>query len=153
MEHVSRATRALVRAEGCASGADAVLLDAPCSGAGTLRRNPEHRFREADVAVRASQCELQRRLLDSAASCVRVGGTLTYSVCSPLMAETDAVVAAFLRTRSDFEIVQLPAARSHEVLRPFIADSAALGPASVVRTWTHRHPADSHFAAQVRRVR
>ena len=133
---------------GCEGGADAVVLDAPCSGSGTLRRNPEHRYRAADPASYKELCTLQAKLLDSASACVRVGGTLTYSVCSPTLAETDECIAAFLKRSPNFELV--PAAEN-EVLTQFVADSPLLGEGACVRTWTHRHPADSHFAALLRR--
>ena len=126
--------------------ADAVILDAPCSGLGTLRRNPEHRYRSADPSGYTELCKLQATLLDATAGCVRVGGTLTYSVCSPLLEETDAAVAAFLeRQAGSFEVVRPTLA----ALETFVADSAALGPGTCVRSWTHRHPADGHFACKL----
>ena len=139
----------ILASRGWESGADAVLLDAPCSGTGTLRRNPEHRYRPQDASATQALGELQARLLDSAASCVRVGGTLTYSVCSPLLSETDVRVAAFLARNREFEVV--PAADHGGIPPAYIADSALLGAGTCVRTWTHRHPADSHFAVQLRR--
>ena len=84
-----------------------------------------------------------------AAQHVRVGGSLTYSVCSPLPAETEEPVAAFLRAHPSFEVWPPP---QGGVLAPLVADSEALGEGSCVRTWTHRHPADSHFAVRLRRV-
>ena len=81
---------------------------------------------------------------------------LTHSsqVCSPLVDETEAPLAGFLARRDDFEIVRLPDHAEHEALAPFIAHSALLGgERTCIRTWTHRHSADSHFAAQLRRRR
>ena len=131
--------------------ADAVLLDAPCSGLGTLRRNPEHRYRPASAASYRALCELQATLLDSAAGALRVGGTLTYSVCSPILAETETCVAAFLaRHAGRFEVA--PANENSAVPSEYVADSAALGAGSIVRTWTHQHQADSHFAVALRRI-
>src|SRR4029078_5376870 len=74
---------------------DAVLVDAPCSGLGTLRQHPEIRWRRqpADVAALAA---LQTRLLAAASSHVRPGGTLVYATCTISRAENDAVVDAFL---------------------------------------------------------
>lgn len=130
--------------------ADTVVVDAPCSGSGTLRRNPEHRHRPMDDERMAALRGLQRRLLASAASCVRVGGTLTYSVCSPLLEETDDLVSAFLKARAgDFEVVRV----DDPALVPYAASSEALGGERMcVRTWTHLHPADSHFAVKLRRL-
>ena len=80
-------------------------------------------------------------------------GTLTYSVCSPLpalAAETTDAVAAFLeRQQPAFEIVPVDA----PALLPYAADCDRLGERSCVRTWTHRHPADSHFACKMVRRR
>lgn len=129
-------------------GADVVVVDAPCSGTGTLRRNPEHRYRADDPSKSLKLCELQASLLDAAAKCVRKGGVVTYSVCSPRRAETDEVVAKFLERNRGFELVGIG-----DALSPFVAHSDALGGAGTcVRTWTHKHPADSHFVAQVRRL-
>jgi 16S rRNA (cytosine967-C5)-methyltransferase len=142
----------LLRSKLPSRGADTVVLDAPCSGMGTLRRNPEHRYRAMDAAQGRLDglCSVQDRLLDSAASCVREGGSLTFSVCSPLARETTERVAAFLeRQRGRFEVLPIDDAQ----LLPFAADSELLGgERTCLRTWTHRHPADSHFACKLRRT-
>ena len=80
---------------------DAVLVDAPCSGTGTLRRHPEIRWRlrEEDLAPLATR---QRRLLDSCASLVRGGGALVYAVCSMEPEEGEGVVEAFLASHPSF---------------------------------------------------
>lgn len=155
--HVADATSAdalsgALVASGAADGlADTVVLDAPCSGLGTLRRNPEHRYRPAAPKAYTALCALQGDLLDSAAATVRVGGSLTYSVCSPLHAETDASVAAFLeRHAGRFEV--MPACENAAVPPEYVVDSALLGPGTCVRTWTHRGCADSHFAVSLRRT-
>jgi len=72
--------------------ADAVLVDAPCSGLGTLRRRPDARWRIEQAAV-TRLAELQRALLDAAAGLLRPGGQLVYSVCTLTEAETSAVAA------------------------------------------------------------
>ena len=130
-----------------AEAADAVLVDAPCSGMGTLRRNPEHRakVREQLDGLPA----LQGRLLDAAAEVVRVGGAVTYSICTPRREEGDDVLAAFLARKDGafvLETIDDPA------LTPFAAARPELG-GDVLQTWTHRHELDSHFAARLRRVR
>ena len=83
------------------SSFDDVLVDAPCSGTGTLRRHPEIRWRlkPDDLAVHG---ERQRRILGAAAGLVRPGGRLVYSVCSIEPEEGEAVVAAFLAERQEF---------------------------------------------------
>lgn len=134
-------------------GVHVAVLDAPCSGMGTLRRNPEHRHRDVDQSRLEGLCELQDRLLASVARNVKVGGTLTYSVCSPLQVETDERIANFLETHANFVIERFDdASESYARLAPFVSDSTVLGPNSCIRTWTHLHPADSHFAAKVRRI-
>lgn len=130
--------------------ADCVVLDAPCSGSGTLRRNPEYRYRtgaeEPSKLRDGSLVALQANMLDAAARCVAVGGTLTYSVCSPLAAETTEAVAAFLGRHAAFEVVPVDA----PALLPYAADCTSLGGArTCLRTWSHRHPADSHFACKM----
>ena len=79
---------------------DRVLVDAPCSGSGTLRRNPDLRNRPLDLPALTA---LQRRILDAAAALVAPGGRLIYATCSVLDAENRAVVASFLETHPDFE--------------------------------------------------
>jgi len=80
---------------------DEVLVDAPCSGTGTLRRHPEIRWRltAADLVVHG---ERQRRILNHAAAQVRPGGRLVYSVCSIEPEEGENVIAAFLADRPEF---------------------------------------------------
>ncbi|MFT4046220.1 MAG: RsmB/NOP family class I SAM-dependent RNA methyltransferase [Solimonas sp.] len=114
---------------------DAVLVDAPCSGSGTWRRNPELRLRPPDLPALAAQ---QRRILDAAASLLRAGGRLVYGTCSVLAAENEAVVAGFLRDYPDFALQ--PAA---ERLR---APALELdGP--WLRLLPQRHGTDGFFAA------
>lgn len=130
---------------------DAVVLDAPCSGTGALRRNPDNRLRDEGKAQKQVKelTALQDKLLDAAAQYVRPGGSLTYSVCSCISAETEERVSAFLqRHAGDFEIV---APITDLALQPFVSDSSLLGERSCIRTWTHRHPADSHFAVKMLR--
>jgi len=86
-----------------------VLVDAPCSATGTLRRNPELRLREPDLAGLAAQ---QRAILDAAARLVRPGGRLVYATCSVLAEENERVLEAFLGSHAEFrksaELVLLP---------------------------------------------
>ena len=91
---------------------DAVLIDAPCSGLGTVRRDPDIRWRRSleDLSRFAAA---QLSLLDRVSTLVRVGGTLIYSTCSSEPDENQDVVAAFLRTHADYSEV-----RSHQTL-PF----------------------------------
>jgi 16S rRNA (cytosine967-C5)-methyltransferase len=85
---------------------DRVLLDAPCTGLGVLRRNPDARWTRTvqDIQRMAAR---QKRLLNRAANLVKPGGTLVYAVCSCEREENEAVVAAFLKTRKDYTLVPL----------------------------------------------
>ena len=80
---------------------DFVLLDAPCSGLGTLQRHPEIKWRITEAKIH-ELAELQKTLLENAASQVRPGGLLTYSVCSTEPEEGEAVIAAFCATYSEY---------------------------------------------------
>lgn len=96
-----------------AGRADAVLIDAPCSGTGTWRRNPEARWRLSPAAI-ARYAATQARLLRVAADLVRPGGRLTYIVCSLLDAEGTDGVGAFLAERRDWraDLPAMPAGRA-----------------------------------------
>jgi 16S rRNA (cytosine967-C5)-methyltransferase len=130
------ATRSLPLAEG--ERFDRVLLDAPCSGTGTLRRNPEIKWRlgEHDLARFA---DLQGELLERAAERVRPGGRLVYSTCSLEAEEDEAVIASFLGRHPEFS---LAAAEAPPDLRT---------PDGFLRTFPHRHGADGFFAAVLSR--
>jgi 16S rRNA (cytosine967-C5)-methyltransferase len=82
---------------------DAVLLDAPCSGTGTWRRQPELRWRLTPELLKA-RIALQDKLLDQAAARVRSGGRLTYATCSILPCENEDRIASFLARHHDFAI-------------------------------------------------
>ncbi|MFN3630963.1 MAG: RsmB/NOP family class I SAM-dependent RNA methyltransferase, partial [Casimicrobiaceae bacterium] len=78
-----------------AGKADRVLVDAPCSGLGTLRRNPDLKWRQSPESIR-ELAALQSSILDAAAKLVRPGGRLIYATCSLLREENQAIVEAFL---------------------------------------------------------
>ncbi len=82
---------------------DRVLLDAPCTGLGVLRRNPDAKW-ERSVQDIQRMAGRQKRLLNRAANLVKPGGTLVYSVCSCEKEENEAVIAAFLKTRKDYAL-------------------------------------------------
>lgn len=94
--------------------ADAVMIDAPCSGTGTWRRNPEARWR-LDAKAIDRYCAMQANVLAIGAGLVRPGGRLTYVVCSLLDAEGADRIAAFLAANSGWDVVlpSLPAGRPH----------------------------------------
>ncbi|MBC7911204.1 MAG: 16S rRNA (cytosine(967)-C(5))-methyltransferase RsmB [Pyrinomonadaceae bacterium] len=114
---------------------DCVLVDAPCTGTGTLRRNPEIRWRISELDI-AELAQRQRRILANAADAVRGGGRLVYSTCSVEPEENEEVIASFLKDHTSFKQVN---AGVPEVLRR--ADG------STARTWPHRDGADGFFIA------
>jgi 16S rRNA (cytosine967-C5)-methyltransferase len=114
---------------------DGVLLDAPCSGLGTLRRNPEIRWRISSADL--EKClQTQRRLLRGAADCVKPGGRLVYCVCTATPEENEAVAADLLSTRSGFK--RIPP----EGIPPELIDADGF-----FRTFPHRHGTDGFFGA------
>ncbi|MCU1613943.1 MAG: Ribosomal small subunit methyltransferase [Frankiales bacterium] len=119
---------------------DRVLLDAPCTGLGALRRRPEVRWRRTadDVAPLA---QLQTELLESALASVRPGGVVAYVTCSPHAAETVDLVARALE-RDDVE--QLPVA-------PLFPDVPGAARGESGQLWPHRHGTDAMYMALLRR--
>jgi 16S rRNA (cytosine967-C5)-methyltransferase len=118
---------------------DAAIVDAPCSGLGTLRRHPELRFRAQEKLPRLKQ--LQEQLLDSVASVIRPGGILVYTVCTVTQSEGPERIREFLQTHSDFVL----APPDDPVLQPFLKES-------LLWTWTDKHGCDSFFGARLQRV-
>lgn len=123
---------------------DRVLLDAPCSGIGVLRRNPEGRWNKFPADLR-QLAQLQQRLLHRTAPLVRPGGLLLYSVCSFSQLESDAVVDQFLAGHPEFE-QDLLADLTPQEWSPLFTPTGSL------RTYPHRHEGmDAFFAARLRR--
>lgn len=119
-----------------ATGAfERVLVDAPCTGTGTLRHNPEIRWRisPADIADLASR---QRRILAHAAQAVSAGGRLVYSTCSVEPEENEDVVSAFLETHAAFKL-----------LSPVETPEQLLTKVGAARTWPQRDGTDGFFVA------
>jgi 16S rRNA (cytosine967-C5)-methyltransferase len=137
---------AALRAQAVALGyeeAGLVLVDAPCSGLGTLRRNPELRYRPQSSI--AELTALQDRLLDACATLVGEGGALCYAVCTITREEGPERVRAFLARHAGFA---LETSRD-PVLAPFLEPLAGDSAGCVVRTWPHRHDCDGFFAARL----
>jgi len=121
---------------------DRVLVDAPCSGLGALRRRPEARWRrQADDLD--GLVALQTALLASALSAVRPGGAVVYATCSPHRAETRGVVEAVLAQRTDVR---------EEDAQALLADVPDLGPGPSAQLWPHRHGTDAMFVSVLRRT-
>ncbi len=121
---------------------DRVLLDAPCSGLGALRRRPEARWRKTKKET-LELTDLQEELLLAAVDSTRAGGIVAYVTCSPYVEETWAVVESVLEARTN---VQLEDARD---LFPGVSD---LGKGPCVQLWPHVHGTDAMFFALLRRV-
>jgi len=122
---------------------DAVLVDAPCSGLGTVRRDPDIRWRRREEELAAFARD-QLALLMRAADVVRPGGRLVYATCSSEPEENDGVIAAFIKARSDFHGVDLRA-NARALLGPFIDRHGFF------RTTPPAHGLEAFFAAVLTR--
>ena len=129
---------------------DRVLVDAPCTGLGALRRRPEARWRRRPEEL-ADLTQLQRDLLHRAVDVTRPGGLVTYSTCSPVLAETADVVARVLRERDDLEVEDAVAAL-REAAGADVPDCEGPLPGTA-QLWPHLHGTDAMFLAVLRRVR
>jgi 16S rRNA (cytosine967-C5)-methyltransferase len=116
-----------------------VLLDAPCTGLGALRRRPEARWRRRPGDV-TELVQLQQELLLAAAGHVRVGGLVGYVTCSPHLAETLGVAG---RPPETLELIDA---------RPFLPGVPDLGDGPSVQLWPHRQGTDGMFLALLRRT-
>jgi 16S rRNA (cytosine967-C5)-methyltransferase len=126
---------------------DRVLVDAPCSGLGTLRRNPDLKWRQSQQAI-AEMAAKQTAILQSAARLLRSGGRLVYATCSVLAQENEDIAAAFSETHADFEPLAVGAVLS--ALRVPQSQSLCAGGQDgslYLRLWPHRHATDGFFAA------
>ena len=123
---------------------DRVLVDAPCTGFGTLRRNPDLKWRQHEASV-AELALKQQAILAAAATLVKPGGRLVYATCSVLPDENEAVVDAFLAASPDF--AQADAAG--ELARAGIA----LDTGRALKLLPHTHGCDGFYAAVLERIR
>ena len=119
---------------------DRVLVDAPCSGLGALRRRPEARWRRQREDL-GELVPLQRALVDAAVDLVRPGGVVLYATCSPVLAETSDVLAAVLVARDDVRLEQVP----------LDLPDAGATLAGTAQLWPHRHRTDAMFLGLLRR--
>ena len=119
---------------------DRILVDAPCSGLGALRRNPDARWRVRPEDL-SELAKTQRALLESAAALLKPGGVLVYSTCTVTPEENEAVIRGFLATRASWRI----AARDEapESLRELVGEDGFL------RLLPHRDDTDGFFAARL----
>jgi 16S rRNA (cytosine967-C5)-methyltransferase len=126
---------------------DRVLVDAPCSGLGTLRRNPDLKWRQ-DPALLAQLAQTQLAILQSAARLLKPGGRLVYATCSLLVQENEAVAQAFTQANPAFTALDA----GHILSELKVQDATALcsggeSGQGYLRLWPHRHQTDGFFAA------
>lgn len=123
-------------------GYDRVLLDAPCTGLGALRRRPEARWRRTPADLK-DLVPLQSDLLAAALRLVRPGGVVGYATCSPHPAEAREQIQQLVSSRTDVEVLDA---------RPMFDGVPALDDSPLVQLWPHRHGTDAMFFAALRRL-
>jgi len=122
---------------------DRVLVDAPCSGLGTLRRNPDLKWRQTAESV-AQLTAKQQAILEAAGRLVKAGGRLVYATCSLLTEENEAIVTAFLEAHPEFRLVPAGEGLAAQRIGLEMGDYLRLDPA--------RHGTDGFFAAVLERA-
>jgi 16S rRNA (cytosine967-C5)-methyltransferase len=155
--------RKLMRFIGPSGGkADRVLVDAPCSGLGTLRRQPDLKWRYTPASV-TEFATRQRSILSSAARLVKIGGRLIYATCSFLEQENEAVIADFLAEHPQFRLlsarsiltaqhIHLPAAPAAPEGALYAEGHRHFSETDVLKLWPHRDGTDAFFAAVMERI-
>lgn len=123
---------------------DAVLVDAPCSGVGTLRRNPDIKWKSIDLDLLT---QTQASILEAAAKLVKPGGRLVYATCSLLRDENESITEAFLAGHPEFEVL----AAAEVLARQGVTVPEALGPDGALRLFPHRHGTDGFYALTMQR--
>ena len=121
---------------------DRVLVDAPCSGLGTLRRNPDLKWRQNPKAITEMTAK-QTAILQSAARLLKPGGRLVYATCSVLREENEGIAEAFSAANPGFQVLEVAPLLTH--LGVERADQLTRGP--YLRLWPHLHQTDGFFAA------
>ncbi|HTP61893.1 MAG TPA: RsmB/NOP family class I SAM-dependent RNA methyltransferase [Burkholderiales bacterium] len=139
---IALASEADVRAKRLAGKIDRVLVDAPCSGFGTLRRNPDLKWRHDAVAVEELGAK-QARILNAAAKLLKPGGRLVYATCSILPDENEVIADAFAAGHPEFKVLSCA-----ELLA---TQRIPLDTGERLRLWPHRHGTDGFFAAAYER--
>ena len=129
-----------------AGKADRVLIDAPCSGLGTLRRNPDLKWRQTPASI-AELTVKQLAILQAAARLVKPGGRLVYATCSLLRDENQGVVDAFVAAHAEFEIESATDILQQQGVA--IGERIDAGP--MLELWPHRTGTDGFFAAVLKK--
>jgi 16S rRNA (cytosine967-C5)-methyltransferase len=122
---------------------DRILIDAPCSGLGALRRRPEARWRRSINDLK-ELLPLQRDLIDSAYEMLNVGGVIGFATCSPLLAETKGQVLDAMYRHKDLELLNIAD------FSP--AGAVGVNPDGTLQLWTHLQECDSMFLALLKRT-
>ncbi|MDO8701699.1 MAG: RsmB/NOP family class I SAM-dependent RNA methyltransferase [Undibacterium sp.] len=122
---------------------DRVLVDAPCSGLGTLRRNPDVKWRQTETGIAELNVK-QTAILDSAARLLKSGGRLVYATCSMLEEENENIVQAFLLAHPDFTLIPASQVLAEQKVNLEMGDYLKLLP--------HKHQTDGFFAAIMQRA-
>ncbi len=122
---------------------DRVLVDAPCSGLGTLRRNPDMKWRQSPASVQEMAAK-QAAILSSAARLLKSGGRLVYATCSLLAAENEDVAMAFTESQKG---VFKPVPAVQALLQAHVTAAETLVQGDYLRLWPHQHHTDGFFAA------
>jgi len=130
---------------------DRILVDAPCTGLGALRRRPEARWRKSPADV-AELVELQTQLLEAAIGALAPGGIVAYVTCSPHLAETTGVVSEVLRRRDDVAQLDAQAVMTEVSEAPIDLAPNPDGATRHVQLWPHRHGTDAMFLALLQRT-
>jgi 16S rRNA (cytosine967-C5)-methyltransferase len=122
---------------------DRVLVDVPCTGLGTLRRNPDGKWRVKEADIPRLQ-QIQGKILTQAATMVKEGGVLVYSTCTMTSEENEGVIDVFLSERKDLRL---------EGALPFLPPGCEglVDSTGYLRTLPHRHGMDGFFAARMKR--
>jgi len=126
---------------------DAILLDAPCSSLGSVRRKPETRWRKS-AAELAGLSKLQQELLAASIRALKPGGVLAYVTCSPLLVETNAIIATALEQTGD----SIELLNANQVLNQIAPALELDTDRKTAQLWTHRHHTDSMYLALIRKV-
>ncbi len=124
---------------------DRVLVDAPCTGLGTLRRNPDLKFRQTEEGLGELNAK-QRAILEAAAALLKPGGRLVYGTCSLLAEENEAVVEPFLAAHPDFHVVPVADVLARQGVK-------LPGAGKYLRLYPHVHDTDGFFAAVLEKAR
>ena len=124
---------------------DTILLDAPCSGLGSVRRKPESRHRKKQRQL-ASLASVQRELIEASYAALKSGGVLVYATCSPLIEETITPVQDALARHPDFDLIDLK-----PVMNTISPDLRLNHSRKTIQLWTHLHGTDAMFMAALRK--